>query len=160
MLTSKDMYKRSQKSFFQSKNAFKAEMTMEPFFNAELHFNMFTTMGFHIARCAANIGLAFYCIPNTAAAVCKERDSIEATENGFSAIGHHLLAAVIDFANIFFTIGAIIARTFVTLGEGGYVANTLNSFFNYFNNAASAAASCLQQHMEYNAASALDFSPA
>lgn len=163
MLNSKKMYRRSKNSFLQSQKAFEAEITIEPFYSVELGFKMLSTSAFHMARCAVNLGLALYCIPNMLAAACNENDSDTAFENGFAAIGWHLAAAAIDFANIFFTMEAVLVRAIITLVEKcesneDFVDRSTTAF------AATAAnssffANLTPQGKAYNDASALEFSP-
>lgn len=161
MLTSKQMYKRSQQLFVQSQKAFEAEMTIDPFLSAELGLKMLFTSVVHLERCAANLGLVLYCVANTATAVYKEDDAEAAFENGFAAMGHHFAAAAIDFGNIFFTLGAVLVRAMVTLVERcesnqNVLDRTITSVKAYAGK--SILAPFTEQGSAYRDASALEFS--
>lgn len=171
MLTSDRMYKRGKYCFNQSQKAFEAEMTMDPFLSAELGFKMLSTSGYHFARCIANLGLALYCIPNMLVRAFKEDDVATVGEHGFEAMGYHIAAAAIDFANIFFTVGAVFVRAIATWlekwdaddrAEKGSVVDTLIYTAGHISNSLQAGAAnrgFTTQGRQYTDATALEFSP-
>lgn len=161
MLSSAKMYVRSQQLFKQSENAFAAEMTLAPFSSAAFGFRMLSTSAIHAARCAINLGLALYCIGNTAHAAYNENDSDAALGLGASAICNHFAAAAVDFANIFFTLGAVLARTIATMidrCEETVIDSICRKATAYVGAYVGDALSLTYEAQGYNKASTLDYS--
>lgn len=157
MLSSAKMHARSQRLFKQSEKAFTAEMTLAPFSSATFGFKVLSTSAFHLARCAINLGLAVYCIGNTALAAYNENDSDAALELGGSSIWNHLAAAAIDFANIFFTLGAVLARTIATV-INRCEETTFDSIYRRTVKHAGGFLNLTDEAQAYSDASALDYS--
>lgn len=113
---SSDMFDQAGRALGLSLRALDAEFSIDAY-NQGMHLKMASTIVIHGVRCIMNMGYFIFDFFNMVYNIGKERD-IGAVFGGLVAMTVHLVAALIDFVNVFVTSFATLTRSVVSLVNG------------------------------------------